>query len=300
VTERQGRRSLPASIPASTWWWIRAAAILITIFVAVQLLGVVQSVLSALLTVVLNVVFGAVIAFIAGPGVQLLERRMHTRRTLAILLTLFAGFAVVSLIGLLIASPIVNEASQLTKQGPALIKQINDMLNAARTQLAAHGIQRSGNGVSSVISTDVASKVAGVLLNVVTSTLTIALDILVTVVVAFWILKDGEQLRAGMVSLVPGRARAEADFFFDSFAVVVGGYVRGVAGCFREGNGCYCLADAPGVRFLGVREYISFATCVRQERPRVGPGGAVLDLLIRRPLRAGRPGPAAPVHRPWS
>ena len=250
MTERQGRQRPPATIPASTWWWIRAAAILVTIFVAVQLLGVVQSVLSALLTVVLYVVFGAVIAFIAGPVVQLLEQRMRMPRTVAILVTLFAGFAILSLIGFLIAAPIVNEASQLTKQGPALIKRINDVLNAARTQLAAHGIQLSGNGVSSVISTDVSTKVAGILLNVVTSTLTIALDILVTVVVAFWLLKDGEQLRAGIVSLLPGRARAEADFFFDSFAVVVGGYVRGqlvmalIVGTMA-GFGCFVIGVPP-------------------------------------------------------
>jgi len=263
VTERQGRQGPPATIPASTWWWIRAAAILVTIFVAVQLLGVVQSVLSALLTVVLYVVFGAVIAFIAGPVVQLLEQRMRMPRTVAILVTLFAGFAVLSLIGFLIAAPIVNEASQLTKQGPALIKRINDVLNAARTQLAAHGIQLSGNGVSSVISTDVSTKVAGILLNVVTSTLT----------------KDGEQLRAGIVSLVPGRARAEADFFFDSFAVVVGGYVRGqlvmalIVGTMA-GFGCFVI----GVPFPIV---VAIAAASFELIPLVGAfiGGGVAILL---------------------
>jgi predicted PurR-regulated permease PerM len=288
VTERQGRQRPPATIPASTWWWIRAAAILVTIFVAVQLLGVVQSVLSAVLTVVLYVVFGAVIAFIAGPVVQLLEQRMRMPRTVAILLTLFAGFAIVTLIGFLIAAPIVNEASQLTKQGPALIKRINDVLNAARTQLAAHGIQLSGNGVSSVISTDVSTKVAGILLNVVTSTLTIALDILVTVVVAFWLLKDGEQLRAGIVSLVPGRARAEADFFFDSFAVVVGGYVRGqlvmalIVGTMA-GFGCFVI----GVPFPVV---VAIAAASFELIPLVGAfiggGVAILLALTKDPLTA--------------
>src|ERR1700694_1786618 len=100
----------PADIRRSTWWWIRAAAILITIFVAVQLLGMVQSVLGALLTVVLYVLFGAVIAFIAGPVVQMLEDRLHTPRTAAILLTLLVGVAVISGIGYLIATPIVDEA----------------------------------------------------------------------------------------------------------------------------------------------------------------------------------------------
>jgi predicted PurR-regulated permease PerM len=217
----------PVDIRRSTWWWIRAAAILVTIFVGIQLLGAAQSVLGALLTVLLYVLFGAVIAFIAGPIVQLLEERAHMPRTAAIVLTLLAGLALVGGIGYLIATPIVDEASQLTKQGPVLIKQINDIVTTVRTQLASHGIQLSGNGVGTSISSDVSSRVAGILLNVVTSTVTILLDILVTLVVAFWMLKDGEQLRGGIVNLLPGRLRSEANFAFDAFGVVVGGYVRG-------------------------------------------------------------------------
>ncbi len=217
----------PADIRRSTWWWIRAAAILVTVFVGVQLLGMVQSVLGALLTVVLYVLFGAVIAFIAGPIVQMLEDRVHLPRTAAILLTLLAGVAIIGGIGYLIATPIVDEASQLSKQGPALIKQINDIVTTVRSQLASHGIQLSGNGVGTTISSDVSSRVAGILLNVVTSTVTILLDILVTLVVAFWMLKDGDALRGGIVNLLPGRVRGEANFAFDAFGVVVGGYVRG-------------------------------------------------------------------------
>ena len=217
----------PRDLRRSTWWWIRAAAILVTIFVGVQLLGDAQSLVGALLTVVLYILFGAVIAFIAGPIVQLLEERMRVPRTPAILLTLLVGLAVVVGIGYLIATPIVDEASQLSKQGPSLIQHINDVVTSVRTQLASHGIQLSGNGVGTTISSDVSSRVAGILLNVVTSTVTILLDILVTLVVAFWMLKDGDHLRAGIVNLLPGRMRGDADFAFDAFGVVVGGYVRG-------------------------------------------------------------------------
>ncbi len=269
----------PADIRRSTWWWVRAAAILVTIFVGVQLLGIVQSVLGALLTVLLYVLFGAVIAFIAGPIVQALEDRVHVPRTAAIVLTLLAGVAVLAGIGYLIATPIVNEASQLSKQGPALIKQVNDILTTVRTQLAAHGIQLSGNGVSTTISSDVSSRVAGILLNVVTSTLTIALDILVTLVVAFWMLKDGEHLRAGIVNLLPGRVRSEADFAFDAFGVVVGGYVRGqlvmaaIVGVLA-GLGCWVI----GVPYPIV---VAIAAGTFELVPLVGAfvGGAVAILL---------------------
>jgi predicted PurR-regulated permease PerM len=269
----------PTDIRRSTWWWIRAAAILVTIFVAVQLLGMVQSVLGALLTVVLYVLFGAVIAFIAGPIVQMLEDRLHMPRTAAILLTLLVGVAVISGIGYLIATPIVDEASQLSKQGPSIIKQINDVVTTVRNDLASHGIQLSGNGVGTTISSDVSSRVAGILLNVVTSTVTILLDILVTLVVAFWMLKDGEQLRGGIVNLLPGRVRGEANFAFDAFGVVVGGYVRGqlvmaaIVGVLA-GLGCWVI----GVPFPIV---VAIAAGVFELVPLVGAfvGGAVAILL---------------------
>jgi predicted PurR-regulated permease PerM len=269
----------PPDMRQSAWWWIRAAAILLSIFLAVQLLGVVQSFVAALLKVVLYVLFGAVIAFIAEPIVQQLERRLHLPRVAAILLTLVCGLALVVLLGFLITAPIVDEASQLGKQGPALIKQINDIFNNVRDQLAAHGIQLSGNGVSSTISSDVSTRVAGALLNVAYSTLTILVDILVTLVVAFWMLKDGDELRGGIVSLLPGRLRSEASFAFDAFSVVVGGYIRGqlvmalIVGAMA-GLGCWLI----GVPFPIV---VAIAAATFELIPLVGAfiGGAVAIVL---------------------
>jgi predicted PurR-regulated permease PerM len=263
----------------SAWWWIRTAAILGSIFLAIQVLGVVQSFLAAILTVVLYVLFGAVIAFIAGPIVALLGRRLHLPQVPAILLTLLCGLALVVLLGFLITAPIVDEASQLGKQGPALINRINDIFNNVRGQLAAHGIQLSGNGVSNTISTDVSTRVAGALLNIVTSTLSILIDILVTLVVAFWMLKDGDELRNGVVSLLPGRLRSEAAFGFDAFRVVVGGYVRGqlvmavIVGTLA-GLGCWLI----GVPFPIV---VAIAAGTFELIPLVGAfiGGAVAILL---------------------
>jgi predicted PurR-regulated permease PerM len=269
----------PPDMRQSAWWWIRTAAILGSIFLAIQLLGVVQSFLGAILTVVLYVLFGAVIAFIAGPSVALLERRLHLPQVPAILLTLLCGLALVVLLGFLITAPIVDEASQLGKQGPALINRINDIFNNVRGQLAAHGIQLSGNGVSSTISTDVSTRVAGALLGIVTSTLSILIDILVTLVVAFWMLKDGEELRNGVVGLLPGRLRSEAVFGFDAFRMVVGGYVRGqllmavIVGTLA-GLGCWLI----GVPFPIV---VAIAAAAFELIPLVGAfiGGAVAILL---------------------
>ena len=269
----------PGDLRRSAWWWIRAAAVLGTIFLAIQLLGIVQSFLGAVLTVVLYVMFGAVISFIASPVVVLLETRARLPRTPAIVLTLLAGLGLAALLIFLIATPIVDEASQLVKQGPQIIKQINDIFTNVQSQLAAHGIQLSGNGVSNTISSDVSGKVAGALLNIVTSTLSILIDILVTLVVAFWLLKDGEALRGGMVALLPGRIRSHANFALDAIEVVVGGYVRGqlvlaLIVATMAGVGCWLI----GVPFPIV---VAIAAGTFELIPLVGAfiGGAVAILL---------------------
>lgn len=271
-----------------TWWWIRAAAIVVTIFVSLQLLGVVRSALAALLSVVLYLLFGAVISFIASPVVELLAGRLGMPRTPAILLALLVLVGVVGGVGLLIAGPIVGEIQQLTRQGPAIINSINQMANTARDQLASHGIQLGGNGVSNVLSTDISSKIAGFLLGAVTSTLSILLDMLVTLVVAFWLLKDGEELRGGLLGLLPGRLRSEADFGLEAIAVVVGGYVRGqlfMAAIVGTMAGVGSLAV--GVPFPIV---VAIAAGVFELIPLVGPfiggGVALLLALTKSPLTA--------------
>ncbi|MHB8717844.1 MAG: AI-2E family transporter [Candidatus Dormibacteria bacterium] len=277
-----------AALRRSTWWWLRAAAILATIFLSVQLLGVVQSLLGAVLNVVLYLLFGAVVALLAAPFVRVLGERLRMPRTAAILLTLLCGAALVGLFAFLVAGPIVTEASQLVKQGPRIVSNINSALDSARSALAQHGIQLGGSSLSNVISGDVTSRVAGTALTLVTSVFSIALDILLTLVVAFWLLKDGDALRAGVVGLLPGRARSEAEFALDAIDVVVGGYLRAqlvlavVVGA---------LAGA-GALLVGVPYpiVVGLATAVFELVPLVGPflggGFATILALTRNPQTA--------------
>ncbi len=118
--------------------------------------------------------------------------------------------------------------------------------------------------------------------------MTIVLDILVTLIVAFWMLKDGEELRAGLVNLLPGRVRTEANFALDAFGVVVGGYIRGqlvmalIVGTLA-GVGCFVV----GVPFPIV---VAIAAASFELIPLVGAfiGGAtaILLALTKNPLTA--------------
>ena len=130
-----------------------------------------------------------------------------------------------------------------------------------------------------IAANEISSRVGSVLVSGVTGTVNAVVDVVVVLVVAFWILRDGEALRGGVTALLPGRVRSEVDFGFDAFAVVVGGYVRAqlcmalIIGLLA-GVGCALL----GVPFPLV---IGIAAAIFELIPIIGPflGGGVALLL---------------------
>ena len=265
-------------LTTSAWWWIRAAAMAATAYVVYQLLVIVEGAVSAVLEVVLFVVFGAILAFILAPLVEALQRWARMPRTLAILLSLLLALSVLGGLIALVAGPIVTEARSLAGQVPDLINRGNGELDRLSTYLRNHGLPISGVDLSGN-QKELSSRLTGVLLGSLTTTLRVVVDMIVVIVVAFWLLKDGRELRAGFVSLLPSRLHVNVEFALDAVSVVIGGYVRAqlflaaVIGVLA-GVGCAII----GVPFPLV---VALAAGVFELVPLVGPfiGGGVALLL---------------------
>ncbi|MGH7776837.1 MAG: AI-2E family transporter [Candidatus Dormibacterales bacterium] len=210
----------------STLGWVRAAAVAVTLFVAYQLLLVVRSWLLALLLVVLYLVFGAIVALLAAPAARALERGAHVPRTLAILITLLGGLIVIGAFGYVVSGPITAEAHQLIGQVPRLVHDARGLYARLLPALRSHGIDLSPGSIASGGAGTIASELGSLLLKSVTGVLTLAVDLVVVLVVAFWLLRDGEALRTSLNQWLPARVRSAADFGIDAIVVVVGGYVR--------------------------------------------------------------------------
>ncbi|HZS13015.1 MAG TPA: AI-2E family transporter [Candidatus Dormibacteraeota bacterium] len=218
-----------AELTTSAWRWIRAAAIALTLFLAWQLLLVVQGWVGALLTIVLFVVFGAVVTFVAQPIVALLERARipHVPAVLAGLLCVVAAVA-----GLLylVAGPLAREVTSLAGQAPALTSDVQQRIAGIQQTLNAHGITvGTGGGLGGLLGAkgaSVASHVGEIVIAGVTGVVTVLIDTVIVLVIAFWLLNDGPALRRGFIGMLPGRARDHADFAIDAVRVVIGGYVR--------------------------------------------------------------------------
>ncbi|HEV3125354.1 MAG TPA: AI-2E family transporter [Candidatus Dormibacteraeota bacterium] len=262
----------------TAWWWIRAAAITLTVFLAYQLIVVFAGFISAVLTVVLFVVFGAVVSFIASPGVDALVRYLRFPRTLAILTVLGGGLTLIGLLIYLAAGPVVDEARTLANQVPALIGRAQGELNTLEAYLKDRNVPVSGIDLGAS-QKDISSRLSSLLLSSITGTATAVVDVVIILVVAFWLLKDGEKLRTGMVGLLPGALRVNVEFGLDATAVVIGGYVRAqlflalIIGALA-GIGCAII----GVPFPLV---VAIAAGIFELIPLIGPfaGGAVALLL---------------------
>jgi predicted PurR-regulated permease PerM len=275
----EGRMPLSvARLRRSTWWWVRTAAIAATAVLLYQLLVIAGSVARGVLTVILYVIFGAVVAFVAGPAVDAMVRWLRLPRTLAILIALIGGLGLIGLLVYLVAGPVVTEARALAGEVPQFIARAQSQLSQLGDFLKKHGLPVSGLDIGASDHT-IASNLSNLLLSSLTGTLSALVDVAIVFVVAFWLLKDGDKLRAGLIHLIPVRARGNTEFALDAVGVVIGGYVRAqlllalIIGCLA-GVGCAVI----GVPFPLV---VALAAGIFELVPIVGPfvGGAVALLL---------------------
>ena len=274
-----GRAEAPG-LQSSTWRWIRAAAIVVTLYVAYQLLLLIGGLLGIVASVVMYAIFGIVVALVAQPAVSSLERRVRLPRSLAIIVVLGGAVAAVVLLGLGLAGPLAAEAKGFfDNQLPRIVSATNGALTGIQYQLATRGIHINIGSIPANAANSISANVATVLVTGVYGTLLGIVDVVIVMVVAFWVLRDGEDLRAGFIALLPGRLRAEVDFGFEAFSAVVGSYVRAQLALavligVTAGFGC-ALIGVPSPLVVGI------AAGVFELIPIVGPfvGGGVALIL---------------------
>jgi predicted PurR-regulated permease PerM len=224
VEEGQRRDALQRS----AWWWIRAAAITVTLFVSWQLLLIAQSWVAGLLAIVLFMVFGAVVALVASPVMRGLERA-RIPHVPAVLGALLSVMVVVAGLVYLVAGPLGAEITALVRQGPRLLSEAQQELGRIQQTLNAHGITvgNGSGGIGGLLGGNaVAQHLGQVVITGITGVVTVLVDTVIVLVTAFWLLNDGPRLRQGFVQMLPGRIRDHADFAIDATQVVIGGYVR--------------------------------------------------------------------------
>ncbi|MHB1500036.1 MAG: AI-2E family transporter [Candidatus Dormibacteria bacterium] len=266
-------------LPRSALLWGRAAAVLLTVFLVYQLLLILKGLAAALLVVLICALLATIISFLGTPASDQLERRFRIPRTFAVLLTMVVGFGLLGLIFWLVSGPLVSEGRGLAVQAPSLVRRVEYLVTQIQHQLKGHGIKVDAAGFVTSKLTSVVPQLTGLAVTGFTTAVGIVVDIVISVVLSFWLMRDGRQLRERFIALFPTRVAKDLGFGIDAYSVVVGGYVRAqlflavVVGTMA-GVGTFLL----GVPFPLV---VALAAGVFELIPLVGPfaGGAVALLL---------------------
>lgn len=252
------------------WRWGRILFVLASVFIVVQLLHMVQGYVDAVLTVLLFVVFGGLVALVLVPLDRLLLRRLPP--TPSALLCLVAAVVVVGGIGYALSLGVVGEIQQVSHNLPALERPFQQ----AQQFLSMHGINVNAGALASSLGINTSSSSIGsAVVSAASFTVQLAVDVVITAVTAFWLLRDRMTLRRGVLYFLPAHWRVEMEFAFDAFVVVFGGYIRGqlvlavLVGLLAMG-GCAAL----GVPFPLL---VGFAAGIFELIPLAGPfiGGAI-------------------------
>lgn len=216
-----GAEAENANLRLSFWRWGRVLFILASVYVAVRLIGMFGGFAAAILSVLLFVVFGAVVAVVVSPLHRVLRRAMpnSVAATGALVLAVIAVAGLAYVVGL----QIVSQTHHLT----AYLPRLDRPFVGVQQWLAARGIDLSLSTIAGAVGVHVSSgAAAAALVNALGMTFGILVGTVVTLVTAFWLLVDGHDLRRALAAVLPQRWRADAAFVIDAFPVVVGGYVR--------------------------------------------------------------------------
>ena len=182
-------------------------------------------------------VMGVIVAFILSPLVERLHRA-HVPKPLAILIVYAAVLGVAVLLGYLLLNPLVDQITKLTTELPKRLKdaslppklkEFNDWLNA---QLAAHNIkgvdiQSKATDYVTNFAQNLGNLVVTNLYNVVLTSFSFIINSVLVLVIAFYLLMDGQTLKNRLYTLVPDAQLSRVEFVDETINKVLGGYLRG-------------------------------------------------------------------------
>lgn len=193
-------------------------------------------IVQALASVLAVAAAGALVAVLLAPLADRLHRAIHSRpmAALAMILLLLAPLI---LLGAWLVITVLREANGVLGHLPQIIDQADALLMRAQTYLATHFglhvdlIGATGAGTVHLDLAHALQSVGGGVLRgsvrVLRAIATVTADTLVTLVVAFFLLWDGDALARALAGLLPSSWQSPARDVGRIVSTVAVGYVRG-------------------------------------------------------------------------
>jgi len=203
-----------------------AASIAWRVLVVAAALALVAIVISRIRIVVLPVAFAMFVAAALSQPVERM-RRANVPAAAAAALALIASIAVIAAVGVAIAPSVANEFGDVgtnVREGTA---QVTDWLLEGPLDLSRAELDRYRERGERELRQHTGEIAGGVIGGAFIAVEVIA-GMLLTLILSFFFLKDGEKIWAWVVGLFPPRARHRADDVGRIAWDTLGGYLRGV------------------------------------------------------------------------
>ncbi|MBV8295692.1 MAG: AI-2E family transporter [Acidimicrobiia bacterium] len=213
--------------PEVPGWLNKGAALGWRLLVLAGALYVISVVLGRLRLVVMPVLFALFLTAVLAPAAEFLRKR-RVPRLLATLAVFFLALAVLVGIGFWLVPRVANQFNDVGKQASQGFKDVQHWLTKAPFRLKQRDIDRYINEAKHQISTRQGQIVQGALTGVGLLVEVISTTLL-TIVIAFFFVKDGDKIGKWMVGLAaPERAVEMREIGRRSWGAL-GGYIRGTA-----------------------------------------------------------------------
>lgn len=175
-------------------------------------------------------VLGAIVAFILSPLVD----RLHEYgfpRPLAILAVYVILLGLASLLGYLLVNPLLNQIQALIKGLPTQVSELQTRMSKLRIDVFLHKYNLPTSQDLANQATGYLNRLGQTIFDNLTSLLYTSFSFLVNLVlilvIAFYLLLDGERLKERLYFLVPESQLGRVTFVEATVNEVLGGYLRG-------------------------------------------------------------------------
>jgi len=150
-------------------------------------------------------VFAAILAFLLNYPIRFFERLRLTRAQ-AVTIVLLATFTILIILGVTLVPLVSVQTTQLLEKIPNSLETSRHNLNALDNWAKERNLALNLNGIASRISVQIESQIqtlAAQALGLALGTLTWFVDTTLVMVLAFYMLLDGDRLWAGLINLMP-------------------------------------------------------------------------------------------------
>ncbi len=193
----------------------------------------VMRVLRATLDIITPFAIATMLALLLDPLVDRMQRN-GMRRGFAVALVFSVLMFLVVLACFLAVPALINEASQLTSDGPQYVDSLRSYTNAFLTHhhhIGAFKLPRNFDvlfGQLSGKASDLLSSSAGRVADFLLGSISTLLDGVITLIVTLYLLLDLDRMRARLYYLLPERARGPVSAYARDIGQVFSEYLRGL------------------------------------------------------------------------